>query len=128
LTLGLWFTVLACLVISILPTVSPHAWTQDDPGAISVDGTIEHVDCIAREPHVMRTPEIERPRRHLITALDRAGLEPETMGHQSAKLLRVHRQHCRCHQCVRPYPWDWRMQGNSPHGTLRHGAYNVWNE
>jgi len=77
--LGLWIAVVLCLFIGIFPILAPRAPTGDDPGAISVDRALEHVEFIAREPHVMGTPEIERVREYLIETLTETGLEPETL-------------------------------------------------
>lgn len=77
--LGLWFAVVLCLLIGIFPILSPRAPSGDDPDAISVERALEHVDFIAREPHVMGTPEIERVREYLIETLTETGLEPEKL-------------------------------------------------
>ena len=76
---GLWAAVAVCLVIGFLPILAPRASTGEDPGTISVDRALEHVEFIAREPHVMGTPQIERVREYLIVSLAETGLEPETM-------------------------------------------------
>lgn len=78
-TWGLWLVVVPCLIIGVVLILPPRAPTGDDPGAISVDRALEHVDAIAREPHVMGTPEIDRVREYLIATLSAAGLEPETL-------------------------------------------------
>jgi hypothetical protein len=78
-TLGLWIAIFLCLIVGIFPILTPNAPTGDDPGAISVDRALEHVEFIAREPHVMGTPEIERVREYLLASLTESGLEPETL-------------------------------------------------
>jgi len=78
-TIGFGFVVALCLVISVFPILAPRAPTEDDPGAISVERALEHVEFIAQEPHVMGTPEIERVREYLIETLTGVGLEPETL-------------------------------------------------
>ncbi|MEA2022980.1 MAG: M20/M25/M40 family metallo-hydrolase [Actinomycetota bacterium] len=78
-TLGMWFAVVVCLIVAVSPILAPPAPTGDDPGAISVDRALEHVEFIAREPHVMGTPEIERVREYLLASLSEDGLEPETL-------------------------------------------------
>jgi len=77
--LGLWFAVALCLIVGVVPILAPRAPTGDDPGAISIDRALEHVDFIAGEPHVMGTSEIERVREYLVTSLIEHGLQPETM-------------------------------------------------
>jgi hypothetical protein len=77
--IGGWVAVAVCLIIGFLPILAPRAPTGEDPGTISVNRALEHVEFIAREPHVMGTPEIERVRAYLIASLVEAGLEPETM-------------------------------------------------
>lgn len=78
-TIGFGSVVALCLVISVFPILAPRAPTEDDPGAISVERALEHVELIAQEPHVMGTPEIERVREYLIETLTGVGLEPETL-------------------------------------------------
>jgi hypothetical protein len=77
--LGLWFAVVVCLIVGIVPTLAPRAPTGDETGAINVDRALEHVEFIAQEPHVMGTSEIERVREYLIATLAEAGLDPETL-------------------------------------------------
>jgi len=78
-TIGFGSVVALCLVISVFPILAPRAPTEDDPGAISVERALEHIEFIAQEPHVMGTPEIERVREYLIETLTGVGLEPETL-------------------------------------------------
>ncbi len=77
--LGLWLAVAVCLILGIVPVLAPSAPTGVDPGAISVDRALDHVEFIAQEHHVMGTPEIERVRDYLIATLTEMGLEPEAM-------------------------------------------------
>ena len=78
-TLGLWLVVALCLMLGISVILAPRAPTGDDPGAISVDRAVQHVEAIAQEPHVMGTPEIERVREYLIETLTEMSLDPETL-------------------------------------------------
>jgi hypothetical protein len=65
--------------VGVFPILAPSAPTGDEPGAISVDRALEHVEFIAQEPHVMGTPEIARVREYLLASLTESGLEPETL-------------------------------------------------
>lgn len=78
-TIGFGSVVALCLVTSVFPILAPRAPTEDDPGAVSVERALEHVEFVAQEPHVMGTPEIERVREYLIETLTGVGLEPETL-------------------------------------------------
>ena len=78
-TFGFGSVVALCLVISVFPILAPGAPTEDDPGGVSVERALAHVEFIAQEPHVMGTPEIERVREYLIETLTGVGLEPETL-------------------------------------------------
>lgn len=75
----LWFAVVLCFGIAVVPMLAPRAPKGDEVGAISVARALEHVASIAGEPHVMGTPEIDVVRRYLIATLAEVGLEPETM-------------------------------------------------
>lgn len=78
-TIGLWVAVAFCLALAILPIVAPTAPTGDEPGVVSIDRAVAHVEFIAQEPHVMGTTEIERVREYLVETLADAGLEPGVM-------------------------------------------------
>jgi hypothetical protein len=68
-----------CLIVAVFPILARRASTGDTPDAISVDRALHHGAFIARQPHVMGAPEIERVSEYLLASLTESGLEPETL-------------------------------------------------